>query len=83
MKGIKYSILYCVSENFCDTIYYGSGSATAKSYGSSGSASATLIVFFYNASKLGAWASWSGSSSQRTAAPLRPPPGSLAMSPSM
>jgi hypothetical protein len=57
MKVIKYSILYCVSENFCDTIYYGSGSATATSYGSSGSASATLIVFFYNASKLGAWAS--------------------------
>jgi hypothetical protein len=51
MKKIKYTILYCVCEKFCDSlvgtvIIYGSGSATAKSYGSydseSGSGSATL-----------------------------------------
>ncbi len=26
MKEIKYTILYCVCENFCDSFYYGSGS---------------------------------------------------------
>jgi hypothetical protein len=25
MKVIKYTILYCFCENFCDSIYYGSG----------------------------------------------------------
>ncbi len=46
MKEIKYTILYCVCENFCKVrrvLNYGSGSATAKSYGSYGSGSATLI----------------------------------------
>ncbi len=35
MKEIKYTILYCVGENFRDSIwlFYGSVSAQAKSYG--------------------------------------------------
>ncbi len=49
MTEIKYTILYCVCDNFFDSFYYGSdsgtltiygsGSATAKSYGSYGSES--------------------------------------------
>jgi hypothetical protein len=42
-KEIKYEILYFVCENFCDSIYYGSCSAKAKSYGS-GSAEAKSYV---------------------------------------
>ncbi len=32
MKEIKYTILYCASDKFCDSIlqYYGSGSAKAR-----------------------------------------------------
>ncbi len=30
MEEIKYTILYCVCENFCDPFYYGSVSAKAK-----------------------------------------------------
>ncbi len=30
MKETKYTILYCVCENFCDSIYYGSGSAKVR-----------------------------------------------------
>ncbi len=38
MKEIKHTILYCVCENFCDFIFYGSGSDFLARYGS-GSAS--------------------------------------------
>jgi hypothetical protein len=41
MKEIKFTILYCVCENFCYSISYGSGSRTVINYGS-GSGSATL-----------------------------------------
>ncbi len=39
MKKIRYTFSYCVCENFCDSIFYGSGSGTVMNYGSgSGSA---------------------------------------------
>jgi hypothetical protein len=45
MKEIKDTVLYCICENFCESIYYSSGSAKAKSYGSysSVSGSATML----------------------------------------
>ncbi len=53
MKEIKYTILYCVCENFCASILlrfrqgmelnYGPGSATANIYVSYGSA--TLVTY--------------------------------------
>ncbi len=44
MKEIKYTILYCV--NFCDlpVFYYGSRSATEKSYSSYGSGSEIMVT---------------------------------------
>ncbi len=62
MKENKYTILYCVCENFCDSFYYcsgsSSGSGTVINYGSgsdflarygSGSASQKLRFRFHNA----------------------------------
>jgi hypothetical protein len=36
MKEIRYRVhnLYCVWENFCDSVYYGSGTVTVINYGS-------------------------------------------------
>jgi hypothetical protein len=55
MKEIKYTIIYCVCENFSDSIYYSSGSETviiygsdsapAKSYGSYSSGSAIISAY--------------------------------------
>jgi hypothetical protein len=45
-EGNKMHNFYCVCENFtgCDSINYGSGFTTAKSYGYYGSGSATLLT---------------------------------------
>jgi hypothetical protein len=57
-EAMKYIVLYCVCENFCDSILllfgtgsgtvinYGTGSAAAKSYGSynAGAGSATTLL---------------------------------------
>jgi hypothetical protein len=35
MKEIKFTVVYCVCENFVNPFYYGSGSGTVINYGSS------------------------------------------------
>ncbi len=49
MKEIKYTILYCVCENFCDPFYYGSGSGTVIDYGSGSDFLARYGSGFHNA----------------------------------
>jgi hypothetical protein len=68
MKEIKYTILYCVSENFCDFILlriYGSGS---------GSGSGTVTNYGSGSDFLARYGSGSGSASQKVMVPTVPVP---------
>ncbi len=42
MREIKYTVFYCVCENFCDSIFLRFRFRQAKSYGSYSSGSATV-----------------------------------------
>jgi hypothetical protein len=65
MKEIKYTVLYCVCEKFCDTVYYSSGS---------GSCSGTLINYGSGSDFLARYGFGSGSASQKVSVPTVPVP---------
>jgi hypothetical protein len=60
MKEIKYIILYCVCENFCDSIVLGYGSGTVVNYGSG---SGTVVNYGSGSDFLARYGSGSGSGS--------------------
>jgi hypothetical protein len=44
MKKIKYTILYCVCENFCDSFHYGSGLSISDPHHFAPDADSTFIL---------------------------------------